>query len=248
MNNPLHKLDRWLASRTLRRDLPLRGDTGVVSFSFDDAPRSACTTGRDVLERHGCHGTWYIAGGLTDQPEQGRMCHSAADVRDLARAGHHIGCHTFSHTPCDTLSGAQMREQLSRNAQYFEQLGLPSQDLHFSFPLGAYGLGSKRIAAQSFQSARITGGGIQAGQADLNALRSERLYDQVMTPGRLSALADEVAARRGWLIYYTHDVEDHPSQWGCTPTLLGVAVQAALTAGCKVLPVDQAIHHWQSQA
>ena len=31
---------------------------------------------------------------------------------------------------------------------------------------------------------------------------------------------DEAVATNGWLIFYTHDVADTPSPWGCTPGLL----------------------------
>lgn len=247
MNPTLLKAQRWLAARTMRRDLALNREAGVVSFSFDDAPHSACDAGRAVLEKSGCLGTWYIAGGLTGKPEQGRMCHSVADVQDLARSGHHIGCHTYSHSPCDRLTSTEMTTELARNKAFFDGIGIPTTDLHFSFPLGAFHLGSKRLAARTFQSSRITGGGVQVGHADLNALRSERLYQQVMTLERLTQLTRHVAQTKGWLIFYTHDVEASPSQWGCTPNLLDMAVKAALDAGCKVLPVDQAVQYWIPQ-
>lgn len=241
------KIQRWLALRTQRHMLRLQGSCGVVSFSFDDAPRTACTTGRGVLERHNVLGTWYIAGGLTDQPEQGRMCHSAQDVRSLVAQGHHVGCHTFSHTPCTLLSRADMAAELGRNARFLDEVGVLAQDRHFSFPLGAFHLASKQLASQTFVSSRITGGGMQVGSTDLNALPSERLYQATITPQRIAELVERVAERKGWLIFYTHDVESEPSPWGCTPELLDFAVRTALQAGCKVLPVNQALSHWQQQ-
>lgn len=246
MNSLNKKIQRWLASRTLRNMIPLSGDAGVVSFSFDDAPHSACTAGKDVLERHNCNGTWYVAGGLTDRPEQGRICHSVADLRELLGNGHHLGCHTYSHHPCNQLTRPAMIDELKRNARFLDDVGVPTGARHFSFPLGAIHLASKHLAAQNFESSRITGGGIQVGTADLNGLCSERLYQQVMSPDRVVALVNEVASRKGWLIFYTHDVENEPSQWGCTPELLDFAVRAALESGCKVLPVDQAVSYWRN--
>jgi peptidoglycan/xylan/chitin deacetylase (PgdA/CDA1 family) len=235
---------RWLADRSMRRLLPLQAPTGVVSFSFDDAPKTACIEGRRILERQGCLGTWYIAGGLTDQPEQGRICHSVADVQSLALGGHQVACHTFTHQPCDQLSRAQMAQVLARNAQYFAEIGVPQAADHFSFPLGAYDLGSKSVASNTFQSSRITRGGLQVGHADLNGLWAEKLYAHTMTPTRLQALVQSTAEQRGWLIFYTHEVDAQPGPWGCTPELLEAAVRAALGAGCKVLPVDRAIAYW----
>ena len=246
MNSLVNKIQRWVALRTLRNPLALKGGSGVVSFSFDDAPESACTAGKVILEKHGCQGTWYVAGGLTGQYEQGRVCHSIPSLQNLVRDGHHIGCHTYSHTPCNQLSRHAMVQELERNARFLDEVGVPAEGRHFSFPLGAFDVASKRLASYQFQSCRITGGGIQVGVADLNALRSERLYQHVITPARLKALVDEVALKKGWLIFYTHAVDNPPGFWGCTPQLLDYAVEAALDAGCKVLPVDQAVRYWRT--
>lgn len=248
MNATYAKAQRWLATRTQRRMQALRGAHGVVSFSFDDAPQTACQTGRRILEQHGCQGTWYVAGGLTDQLEEGRLCHAVADLRGLIDAGHHIGCHTFSHALCNEIPMATMAQELAKNSAFLDALGVPETDRHFSFPLGAFDLASKRLAQRQFVTSRITGGGLQVGQTDLNGLQSERLYAGLMSPQRVAALVRETASRKGWLIFYTHDIEPEPSQWGCTPALLDTAVRAALDAGCKVLPVNQALRYWQGQA
>ncbi|MFZ2989207.1 polysaccharide deacetylase family protein, partial [Ideonella sp.] len=221
---------------------------GVVSFSFDDAPHTACTTGRDVLEAHGCHGTWYVAGGLTDQPEQGRLCHSQADLEALLARGHHLGCHTFSHHPVDRLSRAEMLAELERNADFLQRLGLNAEALHFSFPLGAFDLKSKELASQRFITSRITGGGLQTGEVDLQALRSQALYSQSLSRAAVERLNRQTAERGGWLIYYSHDVEADPSRWGCTPERLDHAVRNALASGCQVLSVRDALAHWQQAA
>ncbi len=243
-----HKIRNWLTTHTGRNNLTLDRDVGVVSFSFDDAMHSACETGRKILEQHDCRGTWYVAGALTDQIENGRRYHSVTDIQELAHEGHHIGCHTFSHRACDRMTVTEMDRDLERNLEFFGEIGILHAGLHFSFPFGAINQGSKRLASTRFNSSRIVGGGIQVGCADLNGLRSEPLYQRSTTPERLSLLAKEVAIKKGWLIFHTHDVEDRPSQWGCTEDLFGYAVQTALDAGCKVLPVDQAIQYWEGKA
>ena len=247
LTNRWYQAQRWLSRRMLRRDLLLQRDCGVVSFSFDDAPKSACVEGRRILECMNSHGTWYIAGGLTDRLEMGRMCHSGADVQSLARNGHHVGCHTFSHQPCDRAGRTQLVEEFERNAAFFSNLGLDGAGLHFSFPLGAYDLGSKYLASNTFRSSRLTIGGVQLERADLNGLWAEKLYAQSMTLARLQALVQSVAEQRGWLIFYTHEVEEQPGAMGCTPELLDYAVRASLGAGCKVLSVEQAIAYWSAQ-
>lgn len=240
------RTQRWLGLRMHRRLLALGGNTGVVSFSFDDAPQSACQTGAAVLEKHSSLGTWYVAGGLTDQMDQGHMSHSVQDLQALHAKGHQVGCHTYSHVPCSRLRTDELHNEFQRNDDFLRDCGISQRPLHFSFPLGAYDLNSKAVAGKHFASCRITGGGVQLGFADLNALKSERLYTRDIQLDKLAQLVRRTAEHKGWLIFYSHDVAAEPSTWGCTPDLLDRAVQLALDAGCKVLPVDQAISHWQA--
>ena len=246
VKNSIRRIERWVSSLNYRNILPLTSDSGVVSFSFDDAPKSACYEGRHILEKYGCRGTWYIAGGLTNKLNQGHLCHSESDVSDLFKNDHHIGCHTFSHHACDAISKNELELEFQRNSEYFNQIGLPPDQRHFSFPFGAYDLKSKRMASDYFLSSRITGGGFHVDYADLNELKAERLYQGLITLDRLSELMSSVSRKKGWLILYTHDVTPTPSEWGCTENLLDYAVQAALAADCKVMPVDKAIDYFSA--
>ena len=45
----------------------------------------------------------------------------------------------------------------------------------------------------------------------------------------------------GWLIFYTHDVRNHPSIVGCQPAELDALVKAAATSGNDVLTVRNAL-------
>ena len=247
--NPLFakrlQVERWLARRIIKKPLALTAGQGVVTFSFDDAPRTACTTGRKILEDADCLATYYIAGGLMNGEEMGRSCHTAADLQSLRAAGHHLGCHTWGHQRCDLLTRAGMQEEIRRNKAFLTDFGVSENDRHFCYPLGGYHLASKSLVSQHFLSGRLNFGGMQVGVADLNALRALSLYEHLWEPESLPALMAAVAANRAWLILYTHDVEETPSQYGCTPQLLRAAVQHALAAGCKVMPVNQAIQYWQ---
>jgi len=242
----LIRLDRWFARRLIKREMPLGHKPGVISFSFDDAFRTACNLGSRILEAHDCRGTYYVAGGLTGKQKEGMDCHTREDLEALLAKGHQVGCHTFFHTICNRLPAARLAAELDRNAAFLAGLGLLPDRLHFAFPQGAYGLLVKRQCATRFQSARITGGGIHTGRADLNALKSESLYDTTVSPERLHVLARQTAAQRGWLIFYSHDVQANPSPWGCSPKTLEIAVRSALNVGCRVLTVAETIAYWEN--
>ncbi|MCH8618604.1 polysaccharide deacetylase family protein [Undibacterium sp. TS12] len=233
------RLSRFAARHIGCRWLPLNKARGVVSFSFDDVPASACHQGAMLLERYQARGTFYVCGGLTDGIEQNQVCHSAEDLQRLQENGHEVGCHTYSHTNCANASNDMLTADWEKNQAFFKQHNIA--DCGFAFPFGAYDLGSKLAANKRFSYNRITGGGTQIGRADLSALRAQSLYSGRTNMDALVALIAHTASQGGWLILYSHEVSETPGPWGTTPELLETALQLATQEGCQVLPVHRAI-------
>ena len=242
------RISRRLSQHAFKNVIPLRAAAGVVSFTFDDVPASACEAGAHALEHHGVRGTFYIAGGLTGRLEEGKPCHSKEHLRALLATGHELGCHSFSHSRCASLTAAALTAELDRNAAFLAEFGVYQTQLNFAYPFGAYAYNAKRICSPRFRSCRITGGGTHEHQADLNALKTHRLYDMPVDAEDYDSLLARTARSKGWLIVNTHDVEDPPSRFGYTPQRLEHAIAAALAAGCKVLTVNAAIDYWQGNA
>ncbi|MFZ6686500.1 polysaccharide deacetylase family protein [Undibacterium sp. SXout11W] len=238
------KLSRFAARHVGKRYLELGKQRGVVSFSFDDVPASACQLGVEVLDRYQAKGTFYVCGGLTNGIEQSQACHSVQDLQYLSANGHEIGCHTFSHTNCANASLAALKIDWQRNRDFFSQHQLPQTG--FAFPFGAYDLPSKIAAARLFPYSRITGGGTQIGRADLHALRAQALYAQSTDADTILELMQQTATEGGWLIFYSHEVSSNPGPWGTTPEQLESALRIAKQLGCEVLPVAQAIDFFKS--
>ncbi|MFT4251820.1 MAG: polysaccharide deacetylase, partial [Caulobacter sp.] len=59
------KVRRRLIRLQHRRPARVKLERPMVSFSFDDAPATACEAGARVLEARGFRGTYYFAAGLT---------------------------------------------------------------------------------------------------------------------------------------------------------------------------------------
>src|ERR1700754_815597 len=97
----------------------LRNDHPMVTFTFDDLPRSAVTTGAALLEAHGARGTFYISGGAVGIDTHDWEAGTDNDVIGLHRSGHEIGCHTFSHRRACDLDDATLGGEIARNRQYF---------------------------------------------------------------------------------------------------------------------------------
>jgi peptidoglycan/xylan/chitin deacetylase (PgdA/CDA1 family) len=250
LNALLRRTSRRAARYLHQHILPLQGTNSVVSFTFDDAPASACSTGAKILTSYGAHGTFYVAGGLTDQLEEGHACHSIAQLSALLAAGHELGCHSFSHVHCDALSTSDLKNELTKNANFLATLGVDPHNLNFAYPFGAYGLGAKSVCAQRFRSARITGGGPHIGKVDLQALQTFRLYQDSSANTGITTFEEALSLtvrHHGWLILNTHDIETRPSRYGYTPENLDKVVAASVAAGCKILSISEAINYWQSQ-
>src|SRR5205823_532211 len=87
-----------IAYRSLfRNSVEMRNHAPVISFSFDDFPRSAYEAGGAILRTHGLYGTYYTALGLMGRPTPVGDIFSPEDLSNVVADGHELGCHTFGH-------------------------------------------------------------------------------------------------------------------------------------------------------
>jgi hypothetical protein len=52
---------------------------------------------------------------------------------------------------------------------------------------------------------------------------------------------DENRKACGWLIFATHDINDDPTPYGCTPSFFDEIVRYSVESGARVLPVARAL-------
>lgn len=242
------------AARVLRsKELVVRTRVPLISFTFDDFPRSAWLEAGSILTQYGVRGTYYASLGLMGKPSPMGPMFEAGDLKELVNAGHELGCHTFGHchswnTPADTYE-----REIVKNQKALAQV-LPGITLEtFAYPFSAPHVGVKRVAGKHFVCCR--GGGMRvrryfpraggqtfnSGVADLNLLCAFFLEQSCENPEAVKRLIDQNAQARGWLILATHDVRDTPSRFGCTPAFFEQVVQWSLESGARILPVVKAL-------
>ncbi len=235
------KLSRFLARNVPIKKLPMRNARPLVSFTFDDAAASACSTGASLLERYQVRGTFYISGGTCGTASPTGRLATTDQVKALYTSGHEIGCHTFLHTPVVGIGRDALAGELDRN-RYFLQGILGDIALrNFAYPYGDMSFATKRYLGEHFDSCRSHTPGINAGVADLGLLRSFALEQRSIGRQGIVELIAETVRRKGWLIFASHDVGEEPSRFGVQPELLGIALQAARDAGCELATVAQAL-------
>lgn len=239
------KIGRWLSRHYLQNKMPLKGSQGVVSITFDDVAASTCDIAGTLLDQYQSKGTFYVAGGLTDKYEEGLLCHSQQQLIDLAKRGHELGGHSYSHVHYDQLSSKQIQQEIQQDIQFLASCGADPKNLNFAYPFGGYSFEAKLLCHQYFTSSRITGGGTMIGETDLQLLPSYRLYEKSNTDN-LQAQIQLAAQHHGWLILNTHDISDQPSPYGCSTDRLENTMKTIQDSGCQILSVRDAITYWKS--
>ncbi|WP_300526855.1 polysaccharide deacetylase family protein [Maricaulis sp.] len=235
------RLGRQIARFAARRDLPIHPDHAIVSFSFDDFPKTAATMGAPALEKRGWRGTYYASAGLAGTCNHHGPQFDAGDIVDLSARGHEIGCHTFEHMDCAQAGVDEIATSLERNAAALQAMGLSDALSSFAFPYGETSLEAKRALAHRFASMRGVRAEINRGSGDLNLLRAVPIDGGEAGIARAVEAAESLVQAPGWLIYYAHDIQDDPTEWGCTPGQFERVCEAVAASGARVMPVRDAL-------
>lgn len=218
----------------------------VISFSFDDFPRSAWTEGSRILEDAKFLATYYFSSAFAaprleiERPfglTEGIQYYQLDDLLALHQSQHEIGCHTHCHRRVVRLSSRELSDSLEQNHRFAtDTLGTVSLD-SFAYPQGAVNMRTKRLCARRFQSCRGTIPGINSGRIDLGQLKAVPLNRGFQIDRDLLPWLEQLKFRSGWLIFYGHEVEANPSPWGCTPDTLTEVVDEVARSGISVKTV-----------
>ena len=221
--------------------LQLTNTGPMVSFTFDDVPKSAATAGASILEEYDGRGTFYISGAMVGQRDEHWDGISAAEIVDLHRRGHEVACHTFSHSRAIDLDSHAMSVEMERNRRYFSALDPSIRLENFAYPYGQGSLLRKRQLARSFRSSRGILPGVNSGTVDLHYLRAFPLIECEISRDGVEQAFHEAVEKNGWLIFYSHDVEATPSPYGCSPVLLRHALGAAARRDIPIVSIAEAL-------
>jgi peptidoglycan/xylan/chitin deacetylase (PgdA/CDA1 family) len=224
---------RFFARQSRSKILTMRNAPPMVTFTFDDVPASACELGARILERHGIRGTFYVAGGGCGTASVGGPLRASIDqLRRIWANGHEIGCHTFSHPGVRSMPLDELGSELDRNQAVLRSINSNIVLRNFAYPYGDLSVRTKRYLESRFDSCRSSHAGINSGTADLGALDAWPLQNPSLDRSKIVELVAATVQRRGWLIFYSHDVAERPSRFGVSPDLLEWAAGTAKRAGC----------------
>ncbi|MDI7774732.1 polysaccharide deacetylase family protein [Asticcacaulis sp. EMRT-3] len=212
------KLRRRYARLVHTRPASLDLRRPMITFSFDDAPASSADHGARILENYGARGTYFISSGLMGTQSHLGTFAGAEALQRLSQAGHEIACHTYNHFDCGRGKTNEIAAELERNREAFRAMRLPDAQT-FAYPYGDVSPQAKAVLGSRFAAARALHHGVITSGSDLNqapAVGIEGSCGELTAQGWMKTAHEA----RGWLVLYTHDVRDQPSDWGCTPQVL----------------------------
>lgn len=227
--------------RFYRRPVELGTLGPIVTFTFDDFPRSALTIGGAIVERFGGRATYYVAMGLMGKSNAMGEQFDAKDLHSLIERGHEVASHTYDHlsarrTPVEAfLKNVQECEDAIQKCSDAEASG------NFAYPYGEVTLETKRLLGPRMKSSRGTIGGLNGPEIDLSFLRANCLYGGTDQSESAKKLIVENKERGNWLIFYSHDVANTPSAFGCTPGLLEEVVSFAAGRETRIMTVTDVV-------
>jgi len=242
---PIQRARREAAFRFSRKATIEVHNDPVISFAFDDFPRSAVLYAAPLLDQYGARATYYASLGRAGQESSVGRLFDYEDLRSLIAEEHEIACHTLSHLSACHSSVDSIAENCAENRKRMTDI-CPDYDLrNFSYPFGDVTLGVKRRLSNVYESCRTSQPGVNCGAIDSGCLRGTPIYHSIPLD-RIRTIIDANVREGGWLILYTHDVAPSPSPYGCTPIYFREILEYAAASGARLLPVRDAIARYKA--
>jgi glycosyltransferase involved in cell wall biosynthesis/peptidoglycan/xylan/chitin deacetylase (PgdA/CDA1 family) len=243
--NPWSRLvgycQRRVGSHASRRPFLINLQRPLISFTFDDFPRSALLAGGAILKRFGLAGTYFASFGLVGKETPSGQIFFPDDLTTLLEQRHELGCHTFTH--CDSWATATktFENSIIQNHAALDRLFPHCEFKTFSYPISLPRPKTKARIADYFLCCRGGGQTFNTGKTDLNQLSA---YFLEKSRDNFQAVKDVIDHNRqacGWLIFATHDISNDPTPFGCTPEFFERLVEYAIGSGAQIVPVVEAL-------
>lgn len=235
------KCRRTVSYRFCRRIVTIRAAIPFISFSFDDAPRTAFSHGGEILKANGARATFFVSLGLLGCESPSGTIAFQNDLLHAVEEGHELGCHTFDHKDPWRTRAQVFEQSVLKNSVELAKILPKTGFTTFAYPSRGPRPATKRRIGKLFSCCRGGGQAFNVGKVDLNLLKSFFLDKRTKVDiDMVKEIIDQNTLKRGWLIFSTHDVTDNPSPYGCTRRFFGEVVEYAARSGALILPVREA--------
>lgn len=235
----IQRMQKVLAARLHRKTARRTAPKAMISFTFDDFPRSAAGAAGRMLSDYGVRGTYYAALGMMGTTTVVGEMFERSDLETLVSAGHEIACHTFGHVLCSNVAGPELLANCRNNRLRIAEVLNGYAFENFSFPEGVVTVSARTALNSVYRTCRTIEPGINRDPVDLGFLRANRIYSN-RGIGKVKELIRQNQRESGWTILYTHDVCETPSPYGCKPQEFREVLEYAAQSGAEILSVSEA--------
>jgi peptidoglycan/xylan/chitin deacetylase (PgdA/CDA1 family) len=241
MHKLYYKIKRAIACAFIKKKIPLNLSKPIISFCFDDIPDSAITNGARILAQYGYKGTYYISLGLRANEDKSKPYFDHSKLKQLVANGGELACHTADHIRLYESSKRVVLNDLKKNQEKLNEL-IPGYTFkNFSYPSGQQTFISKLILRKRYKTARGVKAGMHIKEVDINNLYANALVKRLTLENALARI-DKAIENNAWIIFYTHDVENNPSDYGCTPEYFENVVKYCSQKNMDVCTINDAIN------
>lgn len=213
----------------------------MVTFSFDDFPKSAADTGAEILGAIGAPAIYYAATGLARTTTPTGEQYDEDDLLNLSKAGHEIGAHTHTHLDCAAAPLETVLNDIEANLHHLKLMGHIKPVKHFAYPYGETTIALKKSLMNKFETCRGILPGHNRQSSDRMQLRSMELKPDSMTTDRAMHAIEMAMKEPTWLHIFTHDVRRSPSNFGTRPADLIAVSRMTRDAQIPIVTPSQAI-------
>lgn len=235
------KYHRLVAYGFCKRVIKISSSHPLISFTFDDAPKTAFKIGGSILLQNGATGTFYVALGLLGMRTEVGDIASIDDLIECFQNGHELGCHTYNHLNTLKTTTEIFLQSVWKNRQELKK-NIPNANFKtFSYPISVPRYSMKHRLEKYFLCCRGGGQTVNKGSADLNLLKAYFIDKRNNFDFEaVREIIDYNTVQNGWLIFATHDLTDDHSPYGCTPQFFQRVVEYAAQSGSLILTVRHA--------
>jgi len=239
MKKHINIFRKKLADVSFQFPFAIKSDVKIITFTFDDVPASAFENAVKILSKYNVNGTFYVALSLM----KNERLFTKKDLENCLNSGNELACHTYSHFSFyEATSYQSVADDLAKNQSEFKKLNLNTSLCNFSYPYGEQTRMVKKQVSKLYTTCRGIDPGINSGKVDLNNLKAIQLYEDKNSLKKIEKMISDFKETGGWLIFYTHDVQDNFSKHGCSPAYFEAVVKKVIQLEIEIKSINQVIN------
>ncbi|MGD0577195.1 MAG: polysaccharide deacetylase family protein, partial [Candidatus Staskawiczbacteria bacterium] len=172
MKKYINKIRKKIADISYKYICIIGSNNKLVTFTFDDVPKSAFENAGKILKKYNLNGTFYVALSLMEKPDSEGLF-ARKDIEECFKSGNELACHSFSHFHFfRTKNDRFIYSELEKNRDEFKKLNLDTTLRNFSYPFGEQTRLAKKQVSKLYTTCRGVDPGVNVGKVDFNNLKA----------------------------------------------------------------------------